>query len=77
MQCALVDYCVDTMPFELLIVRGKVLDGRDDALALNSFDVSHRQAGGEIGIFAVPLEISSPERSAVDVHGWPQNHVAA
>ena len=33
---------------------------RDHALALNSVDVGHRQPAGEIWIFAISLEVSSP-----------------
>src|SRR3984957_3784687 len=43
----------------------------------HSLYVSHGEPTGEIGIFAVALEISAPERSTVDVHSWPQNHVAS
>src|ERR1700690_1057220 len=64
------------MPLEFLVVRVKMLDGRDHALALNSLDVSDRQAAREVGILTEALEISTPERGAVDVHGRPQNHVA-
>ena len=77
MQGSLVNYGVDSMAFEFLVVRGKVFNGRDHSFALNALDVSHRQAAGQIGIFSVPLKISSPERRAVDIHRWSQNHVSS
>src|SRR5208282_4670937 len=74
---ALINYCIDPVSLELLIVRVKVLHRRNHAFALNSLDVSHSHATREIRIFAVAFEISAPERSAVNVHRWSQNHVAS
>ena len=64
------------MPFELLIIRGKMLDCGDNALALNSLDVRHRQATREIGILSITFEIPTPQRSAIDVDRRTQNHVS-
>jgi len=59
-QGALANDGIDAMPFELLIIGVEVLDGGDHALALNSLDVSDRQAPGEVRVFAEALEISAP-----------------
>ena len=39
MQRAFVDFLVDAMALELLVVGGEVLDGGDHAFALHAFDV--------------------------------------
>ena len=76
-QGALAHHRINSMSFELLIVRGKMLDRRNHAFPLHSLDVSHRQAPREIGIFAVPLEISFPQRRTVNVHRRTQNHISS
>ncbi len=74
---ALVDVRVDAMALELLVVGGEVLDGGDDAFTLHALDVGDGEAAGEVGIFAVALEVASPQRYAIDVDGRAEDHVAA
>ena len=74
---ALVDVGVDAVALELLVVGGEVLEGGEDALALDAADVGVAEAGGEPGILAVPLKIAAPDGDAVDVDGGAEDHVAA
>src|SRR5215469_2881346 len=65
------------MALVFLVVGVKVLDRGDHMLALHAANVGDGKAAGEIGVFAVTLEISSPQRLAIDVDRRPENHVPA
>src|SRR5271156_2287224 len=75
MQGAVADDGVDSMPLELLIVGVEMLYGRDHTFALNSLDIGNGHAAGEVRILTEAFEISAPERGAIDVHRWPQDHI--
>src|SRR5580693_9534303 len=49
----------------LHIVRDEMLDGSNDALALDSFDDGNSRARGKVGIFPKVFEISPIHRSAI------------
>src|SRR5579863_5418581 len=65
------------MAFEFLIVGVEVFHRGDNALALHAFNVGHTHLRGEVGILAVALKVPPPQRDALDVNRWAENHVAA
>ena len=65
------------MAFEFLIVRGEVLYGGDDALALHALYIGDTHPRRKIWILAVAFKVSSPQRHALNVDSWAKDHVAA
>ena len=65
------------MAIKLRVVSQEMLDRSAHALALYALDVTDRNAGGEEGVFAEVLKVSSVHWSTVDVYPGRQEEVHA
>jgi hypothetical protein len=76
-QGARVDVHVDREPVGLGVVRDEVLDGRRDTACLDAADVRGAHDGRQVRVLRVALEMPSPVRGPVQVHGRREEHVDA
>ena len=76
-QGTLRNHGIASVPVQLLIVAGKMLDAGTDPLGLETLDHRPRNPAGEIGILGKILEIPAAQGIPVDVHAGRQQHVAA
>src|SRR5262245_7277078 len=76
-QGAFIHLRIHSMPVQLLVVRGKVLDASRHLLALDPLNYGYDQFGYQAGILTEILKIASAERSASDIDARAQNEVLA
>jgi len=66
---------IDRSSLELRIVRNKMFGCGPDTAALNALNKRCCQAAAEDWVFGVALEVATPERAAMQVDGWGEQHV--
>ncbi len=76
-QRALIHIGADVVPVVLLVVRGKVLEGRAHALGLHSRDVRDGQSGIEIRVFGKIFEVAAADRRPRNVDAKREQKVDA
>ena len=73
----LVDVGRDVVPVPFLIIACKVFHTGHDTLTLHPLDITGSRLPGQIGVFAVILEIPAAERRTIDVHTGSHHNVNA